>query len=512
MWQSDEDGGSSRATRLRLGVRRAGRGQRDLSGLELSEDLLLGLRRGGIKLSATEGHAAALIAPANGVLRAPRAATAERVQRRDNASLRQRFDRRRTVFIVLLAACLGTLFLAANSPATVVGATVACIAVSWGFTRLCGASIPACALRPGTAAVVGGVLAVGLVESALLAVGRLTAAPNAGVIGAAALVVLVSSETALARRVLLVGHGGAGAELVEELRRSETPFEIVATIGDEETRTWDSIPSYVSVTALPEAVATHQPDLIVVNVATGRPEVFEELLELAGSGFRIVGVPEFYEHAFGRVPVNHLTAAWFMSILHLYQRRYTVAAKRGFDIAVALLAILVTAPLLLPIAILVGRPVFFRQVRVGQWGRPFTMYKFRTMCERSEEPGVALFAAENDDRITDVGRVLRKTHLDELPQLWNVLIGDMSIVGPRPERPEFYDELSKEVPWWVRRNIVKPGITGWAQIHHGYADNAQTISEKLAYDLWYLRHQRLLVDILICVRTLPKLVLTSGAR
>jgi lipopolysaccharide/colanic/teichoic acid biosynthesis glycosyltransferase len=139
------------------------------------------------------------------------------------------------------------------------------------------------------------------------------------------------------------------------------------------------------------------------------------------------------------------------------------------------------------------------------------MYKFRTMVADAEAAG-ARFAAEHDPRVTRVGRILRKTRLDELPQLWNVLKGDMSIVGPRPERPEFYDELHNSVPFWSRRHLVKPGVTGWAQVRGSYAWDAESTSEKLQYDLWYLRHRSLFLDLAICVKTVSILLSGAGAR
>jgi lipopolysaccharide/colanic/teichoic acid biosynthesis glycosyltransferase len=156
-------------------------------------------------------------------------------------------------------------------------------------------------------------------------------------------------------------------------------------------------------------------------------------------------------------------------------------------------------------------PVIFRQVRLGEGGKPFTIYKFRTMTTNAESDG-AVWALEGDPRVTDVGRFMRKTRLDELPQLWNVLRGDMSFVGPRPERPEFVAELESEVPYWSRRHLVRPGITGWAQVRRGYTADAAGTGDKLSYDLWYLRHRSLVVDIAICVKTVSTLLSGSGAR
>jgi lipopolysaccharide/colanic/teichoic acid biosynthesis glycosyltransferase len=146
--------------------------------------------------------------------------------------------------------------------------------------------------------------------------------------------------------------------------------------------------------------------------------------------------------------------------------------------------------------------VIYRQTRLGESGRHFTIYKFRTMRDGAERPCEAVWAQDQDPRATGVGRVLRATHLDELPQLWNVLRGDMSIVGPRPERPEFIELLEAGVPFWSRRLLVRPGLTGWAQVNCGYAADSASAAEKLAYDFWYLRHSSLAVDLAVCVRTL----------
>src|SRR5581483_11194046 len=166
------------------------------------------------------------------------------------------------------------------------------------------------------------------------------------------------------------------------------------------------------------------------------------------------------------------------------------------------------------IALLVRRtpgPVIFRQERLGECGRTFTIYKFRTMRVDAEQER-PMWAEERDPRATPAGRLLRRARLDELPPLWNVLKGDMSIVGPRPERPEFLDSLQEAVPFWTRRHLVKPGITGWAQVRRGYTADTAGTAEKLSYDLWYLRHRSLVTDLAICAKTFATLLSGSGAR
>jgi lipopolysaccharide/colanic/teichoic acid biosynthesis glycosyltransferase len=193
-----------------------------------------------------------------------------------------------------------------------------------------------------------------------------------------------------------------------------------------------------------------------------------------------------------------------MSILHLRQPVYARWTKRTFDVLLSTTGLVVMSPVFVAVALAVratGRPVLYRQTRVGEGGRLFTIYKFRTMVPDAEADG-ACFACEGDTRTTTCGRFLRRTHLDELPQLWNVLKGDMAIVGPRPERPEFVEILEQTVPFWTRRSLVTPGVTGWAQLRYGYAAEPCEMAEKLSYDLWYLRHRSLVVDLAICLETI----------
>jgi exopolysaccharide biosynthesis polyprenyl glycosylphosphotransferase len=256
---------------------------------------------------------------------------------------------------------------------------------------------------------------------------------------------------------------------------------------------------------LTEIVTVQRPDLIVLTDEHSSPAAIDRLLDIADGRFRVAGLTSFCEYALGYVPVQHITPMWFMSLMHVRQRPYTRCMKRAFDLAVATLALLAAAPLLPLIALAVSRtpgPIIYRQTRVGAGGKRFRILKFRTMVENAERPGTPVWAQAADPRTTPVGTFLRRTHLDELPQLVNVLKGEMSIVGPRPERPEFIAMLENEIPFWSRRLLTKPGMTGWAQVHCGYASDEAAANQKLAYDFWYLRHRNLAVDLAICVRTL----------
>jgi exopolysaccharide biosynthesis polyprenyl glycosylphosphotransferase len=303
------------------------------------------------------------------------------------------------------------------------------------------------------------------------------------------------------RRVLVVGTT-ASAEIAAEARRSRCPFEIV--VAPSLLPGPDAIPDGETVQDIADIVAILRPDLIVLTDDQACSAAVERLLEIADGRFRVAGLTSFYEYAFGCVPVSHLTPMWFMSLLHVRQRRQGRVSKRLFDVGVAGVGLVLTGPLLALIALAVRAsrgPVIYRQLRVGEGGRRFTIYKFRTMVEAAERPGEAVWAQHGDPRTTRVGRGLRRTHLDELPQLFNVLRGEMSIVGPRPERPEFIAMLERETPFWTRRLLVKPGVTGWAQVRCGYAGDCASAADKLAHDIWYLRHRSLAVDLMVCVRT-----------
>jgi exopolysaccharide biosynthesis polyprenyl glycosylphosphotransferase len=326
------------------------------------------------------------------------------------------------------------------------------------------------------------------------------------------------ASSAARERVLVVGVAGGGSELVEELslqRRSR--FDVLGVVDDErQSDQIAGVPRHGCIADLATIVEEQRPDVVVLANDQCRGEAFNGLLEIAHLGFSVVGLPEFYEYAFGRLPVRHLTERWFMSILHLYHRRYNQLSKRAFDIVVASFGLLLTAPLLPILALLVKRsspgPVIFRQKRPGENGRSILVYKLRTMRNDVVVPEGASLTEDDDPRITPIGRVMRKRRFDELPQLVNVLKGDMSIVGPRPE-PEFVQGASEGVPHWIRRRMVKPGITGWAQINLGYTgSDYEGVSRKLSYDLWYLRHRSLVVDLAICVKTFSTLASGSGAK
>ena len=262
-----------------------------------------------------------------------------------------------------------------------------------------------------------------------------------------------------------------------------------------------------------EVVRTERPDLLVVADKQRRTAIVNRLLDDGVTSACVIAWPDFYERTFHRV-AGVMSSSWFTSVLDIRRVKYSAGRKRAFDIVVACTALLIFLPLILLICLALrisGGPVLYRQTRSGEGGKPFQMVKFRTMVPDAET-SEAVYASASDPRVTRVGRILRRTRWDELPQFWNVLRGEMSVVGPRPERPEHVSLLEREVPFWNRRLLFKPGITGWAQIHVGYTDNVSGAAEKLSYDLYYLKHRSLSFDVLILIATLRLLFTGRGAR
>jgi exopolysaccharide biosynthesis polyprenyl glycosylphosphotransferase len=340
---------------------------------------------------------------------------------------------------------------------------------------------------------------------------------------AAAVLVLAVLWTALLkdsnvrrRRIMIVGTTDCVDEVAAELAASKAPaFMLVGDLTSSAEGGSGRPPDRGELSALLEVVEAQRPDIVVVaDDACG--SAVDQLLDAAGDGSpRVIGLAGFFEHAFGRVPLGRVTPTWFLSLIHLRQRPIASAGKRLFDLIGATLGLVVAAPLLVVIALLVRRtpgPVVFRQTRLGRGGEPFELYKFRTMYVDAEANGVCVWARQRDPRVTPVGRLLRTTHLDELPQLWNVLRGEMSLVGPRPERPELIGRLEAAIPFWGRRLMIKPGLTGWAQVNSGYADDVASGALKLSYDLWYLRHRTFALDLAICIKTVTSLLSAARGR
>jgi exopolysaccharide biosynthesis polyprenyl glycosylphosphotransferase len=338
--------------------------------------------------------------------------------------------------------------------------------------------------------------------------------------------VLVGSFQAVAsqglsrpRRVAVVGANPDALELIRNLHSGGNgQFECIGVVADRLNGVeLEGVRILGRSADLVEIFRRERPDLLVCSNGKLRTRTVRRLLDAGVTSVRVVDSLEFHERAFHRVANRQMRSSWFASVFDLHQHNYSSLTKRVFDVTIACLALVLTLPLFLVIALLVRcsgpGPVLFRQVRSGEGGKLFEIVKFRTMIADAEaEAGRAVWARKNDPRVTQVGRILRKTRIDELPQLWNVLRSEMSIVGPRPERPEFLEVLQGEVPFWTHRHLLKPGITGWAQVHFAYADDIPSAATKLSYDLYYLKHRSLALDCLILLKTLKLVFLGRGAR
>lgn len=299
---------------------------------------------------------------------------------------------------------------------------------------------------------------------------------------------------------------------LERLLLLQQPGEAAPTIdtddaGIENAGDWNDLDRLLS--------EQHASGIIVANPERMPEALIDRLMAIRISGLRIYTLSDFYEDFLSRLPVFYMNQQW-LAMAHGFELIHNpigLRFKRYIDVMIALVGGLVALPIMFgtALAILVtsGWPIFYRQVRTGENGRPFNVIKFRTMVQDAEADG-AQFTTEDDPRVTPIGRVIRQFRLDELPQLWNVLKGDMSLIGPRPERPEFIERLSQDIPWYNLRHIVKPGITGWAQVMYGYGDSTDDAAEKLQYDLFYIKNYSLLLDISILVRSVKVILFGAG--
>jgi sugar transferase (PEP-CTERM system associated) len=256
--------------------------------------------------------------------------------------------------------------------------------------------------------------------------------------------------------------------------------------------------------------------IVAVREQRGGVLPLRALLECRLSGIQVTDLPRFFERVHGRVPIESLKASWLIYGNGFRQSWLRSFVKRGFDIIATVVLLLIALPIMVIIAFLIsldgGTPIIYRQERVGCRGQRFTLLKFRSMTKDAEKDGQASWASINDSRITAVGRFMRRTRIDELPQLINVLRGEMSFVGPRPERPPFVATLSEKIPFYGVRHSVKPGLTGWAQVRYTYGGNVEESVKKLEYDLYYVKNHSLLLDLLILLKTVRVVLLGEGAR
>ncbi|HET6373333.1 MAG TPA: sugar transferase [Candidatus Polarisedimenticolia bacterium] len=336
------------------------------------------------------------------------------------------------------------------------------------------------------------------------------------------LYILVSRGLVAPRRVLIVGANDTVASLIEDLRAGYAPEFVLAGIVDDDPgtagRDFGGIPVLGGSGSLPEIVSREGIQIIVFTpgyraAADGR--MVRNVLDLKAHGVKVYELATFYMKVTGKVPVRYIEDQWlvfsqdFSGISGADERNF----KRLLDVAIAVTALILLAPVMIVIAILIKLtsrgPILYRQERVGLDKRPYSLLKFRTMRAGAEE-GTPVWASRNDRRATRLGRVLRRLRLDEIPQFFNILRGEMSVIGPRPERPYFVEHLERDIPYYGLRFSAKPGLTGWAQVNYRYGASVEDAHTKLQYDLYYIQEMSPFLDLVILLKTLQTVLFRPG--
>jgi sugar transferase (PEP-CTERM system associated) len=326
----------------------------------------------------------------------------------------------------------------------------------------------------------------------------------------------------LRRRVLVLGAGAHAALIAQTMRRrvDRRGFTVVGFV----VHAGEAVKVPAERVVAPDAPLWQWAERQRINEIVIGPDErrgglpMEELLACKQAGVEIVELATFVEREAGKVPLNLADPSWLVFSQGFDMSPLRLVSKRAFDLAVALAVSCVTWPLLLLVALAIRlesgprQPILYFQERVGIGGRVFRLIKFRSMRTDAERDGVARWAGQHDDRVTHTGRVIRRLRLDELPQLWNILRGDMSLIGPRPERPEFVAGLAQQIRYYHLRHCVKPGLAGWAQLRYPYGASVEDAVEKLKYDLFYVKNHTLLLDLLILIQTFEVVLFGRGVR
>ncbi|MCF6154069.1 MAG: sugar transferase [Candidatus Brocadia sp.] len=321
------------------------------------------------------------------------------------------------------------------------------------------------------------------------------------------------------RNVLIVGAGWAGKTILQEITRSKKSGLRVAGFIDDnpakQGKLVDGFPVFGDRYSLNTVI--HQNDIgLVVNAITHEKhaDLIKVLINCSWNGTDIIDMPTLYEQLTGKIPFKHINDMWMLHVVISKPKLYGKLVKPVIEVFFALMLFVLLIPAMVIIAIMVKMSsrggVFYTQERIGKDGTEFTMIKFRTMIENAESNTGAVYAADDDPRITKIGRFLRKWRLDEIPQLLNVIKGEMSLVGPRPERYVFIKEFEEKIPFYAQRLAVRPGLTGWAQVKYPYASSIEQTEEKLQYDLFYIKNMSFILDIVVILKTIKVVVFGSG--
>jgi sugar transferase (PEP-CTERM system associated) len=323
----------------------------------------------------------------------------------------------------------------------------------------------------------------------------------------------------LEERVLIVGTGRTARVLAKEIgRQQDFAYRLVGFLDEGDTvelvRHHEVLGTAKDMRRI---IAERSVDRIVVGLSDRRGHLpIEELLQAKLSGVRVEDATTTYERLTGKILIDDLKPSWLVFSDGFRASRVTRFVKRMLDLSLSMISFIVAAPLMALTAAAIRidspGPALYSQERVGENGRIFTVFKFRSMRIDAEASGAPIWARDKDDRVTRVGRLIRLTRLDELPQLWNVMRGDMSFVGPRPERPFFVEQLAREIPFYLQRHAVKPGLTGWAQVKYRYGSTVEDAMEKLRYDLYYIKHMSIFFDLTIVLDTVKVILFGKGAK
>jgi sugar transferase (PEP-CTERM system associated) len=333
----------------------------------------------------------------------------------------------------------------------------------------------------------------------------------------------LTKRVAPRERLLLVGTSAAAVDLARELfeRRQELGVEIVGFVDPDPTRVGAPVlnPGVVgTIDDIPSLVPGLAVDRVVVSLSDARGKLpMDRLLDIRlRSGVTFDYLASVYEEYTGKIAVENLRPSWLIFSAGFRKTRVLLAVKRAFDLTLAAAGVVIAWPVMLLVALAVKAtsrgPVLYHQERVGLNGATFMVHKFRTMQHDAEASTGPVWSVPNDARVTPIGAFLRRARLDELPQLWNVLCGEMSFVGPRPERPSFVEQLTASIPFYGQRHVVKPGLTGWAQVRYTYGASVEDAIEKLQYDLYYIKNLSMALDLVIVLDTIKTVVLRRGAR
>jgi sugar transferase (PEP-CTERM system associated) len=323
----------------------------------------------------------------------------------------------------------------------------------------------------------------------------------------------------LRRRILVFGTGHQALAVKRALEHSDPSAEIIGFFPGINEDQPQVAPTMIlsRESSLTDTARNLNADEIVVALSErrGGSMPLRELLDCKLQGIRVLDLASHFEQTLGQIRLDSLYAGWLIFGDGFRQGTFRTAIKRLFDIICASILIILALPVMLVAAILIviedGLPLLYRQERVGLNGRLFNVIKFRSMRRDAEKDGKPIWAQAQDNRVTRVGQIIRKLRVDELPQLFSVLKGDMSLVGPRPERPFFVDQLTKEIPFYAVRHSVKPGVTGWAQVRYHYGATVEDSAEKLQYDLYYVKNHSLFLDIVVLFETVGVVLTGKGA-